>query len=250
MKLNKLILIPILSSVFVFNACDTTTTGKYELTVEGVDRGCKDFPKSGFYKEGTVFTFKTRIICDADDYVFFNNKQVKASDYDQDYNIYTITMPKHNAKLVYTMDRFYLDLEYKVTDLFGVLNLFPIEADKVVEIQESYYISGIDPSIENPVVKVTTDYRDFEFNVAALYSEPIVKANYSGLSNDGTHIDTYIFKYVTDFSVDAHEFSISLVNGKYIEYYGRYFKFKNNRPFKIDYPLIAVDETTNEGETI
>lgn len=242
MKIKKLLLIPIIALPFTLSGCGE----KYYLSVECqsdfVKSLTKDVPKSGYYRSGKKFTFKVEMLCDADVYVYQNNKSFSDVQYEGNYAIYSFTMPKENTTLAITMDDFYLDKEYRITQLYFVPWHNPpiFTVDELSRIELTTYIDGISPEIKNPVKYVSEDIRDFEYNLNVIKNKTVTKAK-TMENSGGTSRSTYKFYYDYAEGFEPHYLEITILNGKYIEYYNGYFEIKDEENFKLSYARVVED---------
>ena len=256
MKLRKILLGTLFTSFYAICSCKSIgEPNKYYLTVENVARDFVDPPKSGYYRAGEKIKFSVDRLCDAQVYDFLNEEIIDEDDCN-DYKplrYFSFKMPEKDSVLTCTLDRAYYQKEWNLysfylssdiyfnddeslrctqpIDYLYVANLRNTAIEDMIEIRETTCSRGI-----GEINTVTTDSRDFEYNVNALFSETLVRAPEYASTEEVT---ISYFEYTFHGNGKNLTFSFDLIDGMYVYANLGYFKFQNGSDGapKIQYPV-------------
>lgn len=248
MKIKTLFFTSLLCS-FSFSACESSSAKRYYLTVDAVSfNNCKDCPKSGYYKEGYTFKFKTEKVDDSSYYAFLNNERIEFSSYDSDYHYFEIKMPGKDSTLAISSDYYYPDVDYYVKDLLGLSFL---NMDNLIQIHSVTTNPTVNPEARETVTYKSKDKEDFEDFLDVITNEPFIKVS-SNLIEPGSYSTRYVIYYKTG-EDSSSDISFSVINGSYIcvqQFKPRFFKSKSGRKLKLlnPYERIVVKDNDEESE--
>ena len=246
MKTKKIFLVSIYTSLFALSGC--INMGGPNTRYLQVENLAKDFaqpPKSGHYKVGETVEFTVDLIYDAEIYVFLNEERLDNYKYDNEkgYRYFSFEMPKKDSTLVCTWDSQYYRKEWTLRSLYPSLECMDgLTIDDMVEIRQKTVVSGVNPDIAEPKEIITTDERDFEYNLNALFVEKLEEAE-DYVTPDGNAISNFTFVFRKN--GEEKEFALSIDDYYYVYAPLRktHFKYKNGHAGapKIQYPNETSD---------